>query len=73
LSEVRAAHEGLRGEVEQPGGDDAAAPPDLGDVAEVEVVLVVLGVAQRRRLRVLLVALVGLADIRLLQDVEASA
>ena len=36
-------------QVEQPRGDHAAAPPDLGDVGEIEVVLVVLGIAQRRR------------------------
>ena len=44
-----------RRQVEQPRGDHAAAPPHLGDVAQVEVVLVVLGVAQRRRLGVDLV------------------
>ena len=41
-----------RGQVEQPGADHAAAPPDLGDLGQVEVVLVVLGVLQRRRLGV---------------------
>ena len=42
--------EGSRRQVEQPGRDHAAAAPQLGDVAKVEVVLVVLGVPQRRRL-----------------------
>ncbi len=55
LSRPGSRSEGLRREVEEPGGDDAAAAPQLGDVGEVEVVLVVLGVPERRRLRVLLV------------------
>ncbi len=37
------ARQRLRGEIEQPGGDDAAAPPDLGDVGDVEVEPVFLG------------------------------
>ena len=60
--------EGRRGQVEEPRGDDAAAPPDLGDVRDVEVVLVVLRVPQRCGLRVLLVA--ALADVGLGQDVQ---
>ena len=36
-------------EIEQPGRDHAAAPPDLYNVGEVKVVFVVLGIAQRRR------------------------
>ena len=48
---------------------DAAAPPHLGDVAEVEVVLVVRGIAQRRRLGVDGVRL--LADVGGAQDVHA--
>ena len=51
-----------RRQVQQPRGDHAAAPPHLGDVRQIEVVLVVLGVAQRRRLGVdlgLLLADVG--------------
>ena len=54
-----------RGQVEQPGRDHAAAAPDLGDVAQVEVVLIVLRIAQaawsRRRRRVLLLADIGVA------------
>ena len=34
-------------EVEEPGGDDAAAPPDLGDVGEVEGEAVLLGELRR--------------------------
>ena len=45
--------------------------PQLGNVGEVEVVLVVLGVPERRRFRVLLVR--SLADVGVLQDVEALA
>ena len=53
------------GQVQQPRGDDAAAPPDLGDVGQVQVVLVVLGVAQRRGFGIdgaLLLAGVGVAE-----------
>ena len=53
----------------QPGGDDAAAPPDFGDVAEVEIVLVVLGIAERRRFGIDLFRV--LADVGVLQDGEA--
>ena len=67
--EVRRLEQRDRRQVEQPRGDDAAAPPDLGDVGEVQVVLVVLGVAERRRLGVHLAAL-RLADVGVLQDVE---
>src|SRR6266540_4613187 len=38
------------GEVEQPRGDDAAAPPDLSDLSDVEVVLVGLGITEGRSL-----------------------
>ena len=37
----------LGGQVQQPGADHAAAAPDLGDLREVDVVLVVLGVLER--------------------------
>src|SRR5262245_31470336 len=50
LGELRILRERLRGQVEQPGRDDAAAPPDLGDLRKVEVVLVELRTAQRRGL-----------------------
>ncbi len=36
------------GQIQQPRRDDAAAAPDLGDIGQVEVVRVVLGVAERR-------------------------
>ena len=45
----------------QPGSNHAAPPPHLGDVGQVEVVLVVFGIAQRSRLGVDLMGL--LADI----------
>ena len=57
-----------RGQVEQPRGDDAAAPPHLGDVAQVEVVLVELGFAQRRGLGV--DGALALADVGVAEDVE---
>ena len=57
-----------RRQVEQPGGDHAAAPPHLGDVGQIEVVLVVLGIAQRRRLGV--DGMAPLADIGGAQDAQ---
>src|SRR5437016_5289346 len=42
VGQIGAVQEGLRRQVEQPGGDDAPAPPDLGDVGDVQVVLVEL-------------------------------
>ena len=52
LVEVRDCAQRRGGQVEQPGADHAAAPPHLGDLGEVDVVLVVLGVSQRRGLGV---------------------
>src|SRR6266849_373057 len=57
------------GEIEQPGSDDAAAAPDFGDVSEVEIVLIMFGIAQRRGFGVGFVVL--LADIGVLQNVQA--
>jgi len=56
--ELAVAGERRGGEVEEPGGDDAAAPPDLGDVGEVEGEAVPLGELRRAGV---------------LQDVEALA
>ena len=67
--ELRDSGERRRGEVQQPRADDAAAPPDLGDLGDVEVVLVELGLAQRRGLGVDHV--VVLADVGVLDDVQA--
>ena len=64
LRQVRAIEERDGGQVQQPRGDDAAATPDLGDVGQVQIVLVVLGVAQRRGFGIdgaLLLAGVGVA------------
>jgi hypothetical protein len=49
---IRLVDQGRGGEVEQPGGDDAAAAPDFGDRGNVEVIRVVLGMSQRRGLGV---------------------
>src|SRR5215471_21144375 len=54
--------EGRRREIQQPRRDDTTAPPHLRDVREIELVLVVFGVTQWRRLsvdRVLLFTDVG--------------
>ena len=60
--ELRIGDQRRRRQVEQPAGHHAAAPPHLGDRGEVEVVLVVLRMGQRRGLGVLGVALA--ADVR---------
>ena len=57
------------GQVEQPGADHAAPPPDLGDLRDVEVVLVVLGMLERRRLGVGLA--LHLAGVGVVEDVQA--
>src|SRR6266481_1289077 len=56
------------GEVEEPGSDDAAATPDFGDVREIEIVLIVLGIAERRSFRVSFA--MGFARVGVLQNVE---
>src|ERR1041385_6335506 len=50
LRQVGASGERRGGEVEQPGRDDAAAAPHLGDLGYVDVVAVVLGLEERRDL-----------------------
>src|SRR2546428_2126725 len=58
----RIRDQGGRREIQQPRRDHTAAPPHLRDVREIELVLVVFGVAQWRRLsidRVFLLAHVG--------------
>src|SRR3954452_14691527 len=67
--ELRRLREGGGEKVEQPRGDYAAAPPDLADRGHVEVVAVVLGVAQRSGLGV--AGLVGRSHVRVAQDVQA--
>src|SRR5262249_10233891 len=39
--------EGRRCQIEQPRSDDAASPPYLGDIAKIQVVLIVFGIAER--------------------------
>ena len=45
VAEFLAFEQCLRRQVEEPRGDDAPASPDLGDVGDVQVVLVELGTA----------------------------
>ena len=61
LRQGRALGQGGRGQVKQPGGDDAAAPPYFSDIRQVEVKLIVLGFAQRRGFGIDLAGL--LADV----------
>ena len=56
-------------QVQQPRGDHAAAPPHFRDVTQIEVVLVVLGIAQGSRLGVDLMRV--LADIGRADDSQS--
>ena len=66
--EGRRDRQRVGGEVEQPRRHDAAAPPDLGHRRQVDLVLVELGVAQRRGLGVDLAP--GLPDVGVGEDVQ---
>src|SRR5262249_23674514 len=57
------------GKVQEPRGDHTAAPPHLGDVTQVEVVLVVLRFAQRCCLGIDLVG--AFPDVGISQDTQA--
>src|SRR6266850_8111691 len=67
--ESRLLEQGNGSEIKQPGCDNAAAPPDFGYVGEVEIVLVVFGIAQWRGFGVGFMML--LAHIGMLKDIEA--
>src|SRR5882757_2744601 len=67
--ESRLLEQGNGREIEQPGCDNAAAPPDFGYVGEIEIVLVVFGITQRRGFGIGFMML--LADIGMLKDIEA--
>jgi hypothetical protein len=69
LGEIRRAGERGRGEVEQPEGEDRAAPPDLRDRGHVDRVAVVIAIAKRCRSGV--AGPLFAADVRPLQDVQA--
>src|SRR5262245_38059862 len=68
FQQLAIAQQGGGGKVEKPRGDNAAAPPDLGDLRQFEIVLVVPTIAQRRSLCVDYIRL--LADIGRLEDRE---
>ena len=59
------------GQVDEPGADHRTVAPDLGDVVEIEVVGVVLGILDRRGLRVGGDRLA--ADVGVLEDAESFA
>src|SRR5207247_7733261 len=69
--ESRIRDQGGRREIQQPRRDHTAAHPHLRDVREIELVLVVFGVAQGRRLSVDLVFL--LAHVGGPQHAQSSA
>src|SRR5450631_92429 len=52
LLQVWTFEESGGGQVKQPGGDDAAATPDLRDIGQIQIIRVILGVAQRGGFRV---------------------
>src|SRR5215468_3568242 len=64
LFEFRIFDQSRRRQIEQPRGDNAASPPYLGDIAQVQVVLIVFGIAQRCGL--------GVDGIHLLPDIGAA-
>src|ERR1700735_2414503 len=62
LRQIRIFDQRGGSEIQEPGRDDAAAAPDFGDVGQVEIVLIMFGVAEGRGFRingVLLLADVG--------------
>src|SRR5712675_2132201 len=67
--ESRLLEQGNGSEIKQPGCDNAAAPPDFGYVGEIEIVLVVFGIAQRRGFGVGFMML--LAHVCMLENIQA--
>ncbi len=59
VGQVRAVGQGAGAEIEQPGGDDRTPPPQLGNVGQVEVVLIMLGLLQGAWLGLLAVCVLG--------------
>src|SRR5947209_17587154 len=55
-------------QIEEPGTDDAAATPEFGDIAKVEIVLIVLWIAYGCCLSIDL--LLMLTDVRVPQDIK---
>ena len=66
LRELGIFGERIRRQIQQPRSDDAAAPPHLGDVAQIELIFIVFRIAQRRRLAVGVVR--SFPDIGVAQD-----
>src|SRR5687768_11975950 len=56
-------------QIQQPRGNYTSAPPNFGDIGEVEVVAVVFGMAQRRRFSI--GGVVQLTNVRVMQYVES--
>ncbi len=66
--QIRVVQQRQRGQVQQPGGDYAAAAPDFGDVGQIQVVLIVLGVPQRGGLGI--GGPLPLAGVGMMEDVQ---
>src|SRR5208282_1764422 len=68
LRQLRITRQRCCCQVQQPGGNDATPSPYLGNIGEVEVVLIMFRIAQRRRLRVN--GMLLLADVGVAQDIQ---
>src|SRR6266478_870233 len=69
LCKIRVLKKGAGRQIQQPRGDHTSTTPNLRDVLQIQVVLIVVGVAQRRSLRVDC-ALGLLADVSATQNSE---
>ena len=67
--ELRIRAQRRSGQIQEPGGDHAAATPDLGDLADVDAVLIMLRIGQRRGLGIH--GLLIQPDPCVFEDVEA--
>src|ERR1700761_2487709 len=68
MIEARVANQRSGGQAEQPRANHAAAPPDLRDLGQIQVVLIELGTMQRRGFGVDILRL--LARIGVVEDVQ---
>src|SRR6266851_4909594 len=69
VGQVRTREERVGSEIQQPRPNDAATTPQLCHIGEVEIILVVLRVAERRGLSI--DGSLLFADVSMMQDIEA--